>query len=79
MPTNKNKKTYNTRNKKKIKLAKGSNDSSNEDNSSQSCSESDYSDMEYDPENDEMLDDVMDEEEFQQFLYHLFPSKHQKV
>ena len=68
MPNNKSKKKYNTRNQKKIKLAKGNNESSDEDNSSQSYSESEYSDMDYDPENEELLDEVMDEEEFQQFL-----------
>ena len=78
MPNNKSKKKYNTRNQKKIKLAKGSNESSDEDNSSQSYTDSEYSDMDYDPENEEVLDEVMDEEEFQQFLYQLFPSKHQK-
>ena len=78
MPNIKSKKKYNTRNQKKIKLSKGNNESSDEDDSSQSVSESEYSDPDYDPENDELLDEVMDEEEFQQFIYQLFPSKHQK-
>ena len=76
MPKTKSKKQNNIQKHKKITLAK-ENDTSSDDEVSHH-SESEYSDVDYDPDNDEMLDEVMDEAEFQQFLCSLFPSKHQK-
>lgn len=79
MADNKSKQKYNLRDRNKNKLSKTRHDSTDDEESESQYSDSDYTDVEdYDPNDSTIMEEIMDEEEFQKFIYQLFPSEYQK-